>query len=192
MSVGTLMRTRRRTPTAGEDGVWMYVTRAKWGVRVIHKSSQMCIQANSECPLVLRHIIKNNSERQGQTPSPPVFWCPLSRCHFFPRVKIYVGQNLSTVGMDGIDEASTQGTAAPDLAAGPLLMEAGSSTLPGQTTGMDIDGRGLQLQDKVISVGALSGVARLHAMACCDGGREGGTCRERAARWVLRLQLNVL
>ena len=51
--------------------------------------------------------------------------------------------------MDGIDEAySTRGTAAPDLAAGPLLMEAGSSTLPGQTTGMDIDGRGLQ--DKVI------------------------------------------
>ena len=78
-------------------------------------------------------------------------------------VKIY---HTSTVGMDGIDEAySTQGTAAPDLAAGPLLMEAGSSTLPGQTTGMDIDGRGLQLQDKVISVGALSGVARLHAMA---------------------------
>ena len=105
-------------------------------------------------------------------------------------VKIY---HTSTVGMDGIDEAySTRGTAVPDLAAGPLLMEAGSSTLPGQTTGMDIDGRGLQLQDKVISVGALSGVARLHAMACCDGGREGGTCRERAARWVLRLQLNVL
>ena len=74
---------------------------AKWGVRVIHKSSQMCIQANSECPLVLQHIIKNNSERQGQTPSPPVFWCPLSRCHFFPK---NVGQNLSHInGGDGWD-----------------------------------------------------------------------------------------
>ena len=40
---------------------------AKWGVRVIHKSSQMCIQANTDTPSALWHIIKNISERQRRS-----------------------------------------------------------------------------------------------------------------------------
>ena len=44
-------------------------------------------------------------------------------------------------GMDGDDQAcSTQRAAVPDLAAGTLPMEAGSSTVPGPMTGMEIDG----------------------------------------------------
>ena len=52
-----------------------------------------------------------------------------------------------TEGMDGDDQAcSTQRAAVPDLAAGTLPMEAGSSTVPGPMTGMEIDGVALQLQ----------------------------------------------
>jgi len=39
---------------------------AKCTVRFINKSSQMCIQADRDNLLVLGHIIKNISERQGQ------------------------------------------------------------------------------------------------------------------------------
>ena len=49
--------------------------------------------------------------------------------------------------MDGDEQAcSTQRAAVPDLAAGTLPMEAGSSTVPGPMTGMEIDGVALQLQ----------------------------------------------
>ena len=51
-----------------------------------------------------------------------------------------------TEGMDGDDQAcSTQRAAVPDLAAGTLPMEAGSSTVPGPMTGMEIDGGAVQL-----------------------------------------------
>jgi hypothetical protein len=51
-----------------------------------------------------------------------------------------------TEGMDGDYQAcSTQRAAVPDLAAGTLPMEAGSSTVPGPMTGMEIDGGAVQL-----------------------------------------------
>ena len=40
---------------------------AKRTVKIIHKSSQMCIQAIRDCPLVLRHMNKNISEKQTDT-----------------------------------------------------------------------------------------------------------------------------
>ena len=49
--------------------------------------------------------------------------------------------------MDDDEEAcGTKRAAVPDLAAGTLTMEAGSSTVPGPMTGMEIDGVALQLQ----------------------------------------------
>ena len=48
--------------------------------------------------------------------------------------------------MDDDDEAcSTQRAAVSDLATGTLPMEAGSSTVPGPMTGMEIDGGSVQL-----------------------------------------------
>ena len=80
--------------------------------------------------------------------------------------------------MDGDDQAcSTQRAAVPDLAAGTLPMEAGSSTVPGPMTGMEIDVVALQLpQAEVFSD---------EWWTPCVGGWEGRAGRERASRGVL-------
>ena len=46
--------------------IHIHIHKARCTVRVINKSSQMCVQADKDNLLFLRHIIKNIYERQGQ------------------------------------------------------------------------------------------------------------------------------